>query len=36
MGFQSFSDFFDIEIHDMVLDTDDEDIKISPVFNDMM
>ena len=36
MGLQAFWEFFDIEIHDMVLDMDDADIKIEPVFDNMM
>ncbi|MDO4879214.1 MAG: hypothetical protein Q3966_08015 [Neisseria sp.] len=36
MGFETFCRFFDIEIHDLVLDTDEEDIKVSPVSDGMM
>ena len=36
MGLQAFWEFFDVEIHDMVLDMDDADIKIEPVFDNMM
>ena len=31
-----FARFFDLEFHDMVLDTDDEDIRVSPVVDNMM
>lgn len=36
MGLHAFWEFFDVEIHDMVLDMDDADIKIEPVFDNMM
>ena len=31
-----FTQFFDLEFHDMVLDTDDDDIRVSPVVDNMM
>ena len=36
MGLAVFWAFFEVEIHDTVLDLDDADIGISPVFDNMM
>lgn len=36
MGLKAFWEFFDIEIHDMVLDMEEADLNITPVFDNMM
>ncbi|MCF7521742.1 hypothetical protein L4G92_06745 [Neisseria sp. ZJ106] len=36
MGLNVFWDFFDIEVHDMVLDMEEADLSVSPVFDNMM
>lgn len=36
MSLQAFWEYFEVEIHDMVLDTDDAGITVSPVFDNMM
>lgn len=36
MSLQAFWEYFEVEIHDMVLDTDDADMTVSPVFDNMM
>lgn len=36
MSLQAFWQFFDVEIHDMVLDMEDADMQASPVFDNMM
>lgn len=36
MSLKAFWEFFDIEIHDMVLDMEESDMNVSPVFDNMM
>ncbi|KLT73687.1 hypothetical protein PL75_01715 [Neisseria arctica] len=36
MSLKAFWEYFDIEIHDMVLDMEDADMSASPVFDNMM
>lgn len=36
MGLKAFWEFFDIEIHDMVLDMEEAELNIIPVFDNMM
>lgn len=36
ISLKTFGEFFDFEIHDMVLDTHEDDIKVSPVIDNMM
>ena len=36
MSLKAFWEFFDIEIHDMVLDMEDADLNVTPVFDNMM
>lgn len=36
MGLQAFWEYFEVEIHDMVLDMEDADMNVSPVFDNMM
>ena len=36
MSLKAFWEFFEVEIHDMVLDMEEADISVSPVFDNMM
>ncbi|UOO83150.1 hypothetical protein LVJ83_06750 [Uruburuella testudinis] len=36
MSLKAFWEYFDIEIHDMVLDMEEGDMNVSPVFDNMM
>ena len=36
MSLKAFWEFFDIEIHDMVLDMEEAELNITPVFDNMM
>ncbi len=36
MSLKAFWEYFDIEVHDMVLDMEEADMNISPVFDNMM
>ena len=36
MSLKAFWEFFDIEIHDMVLDMEEAELSITPVFDNMM
>ena len=36
MSAEGFWTFFEVEIHDMVLDMEDADLQVSPVFDNMM
>lgn len=33
---ENFARFFDLEFHDMVMDTDDEELQVSPLVDNMM
>lgn len=36
LSLKTFWEFFDVEIHDMVLDMEEADLNITPVFDNMM
>lgn len=36
MGLKAFWEYFEVEIHDMVLDMEEADMIVSPVFDNMM